>query len=197
MPFFRPRVVLLSLAMLLGAAAPDVPAQNPALRAFKALDNGQYLAASALLRAAALDADCRIVDHDTFANWTQVESLISGESVADPAAPVSWQVSDGDIAAIAGATAHVALDEIVARARHSRIVIINEDHSVPRSRVFALQVARRLRPLGYDLLALETLTNDPHPQERERLQTRLATDGFVRRSTGTYTADPVFADYLR
>ncbi len=194
---FRPLVALLLLPALLGAMSADIPPQNAASRAFEALGNGEYLVASAALHTAALDANCMIADHDMFANWTQVESFIAGETPTDSGATPSWQVSEGDIAAIGRATAHDALDEIAKRARDTRIVIVNEDHSVPRSRVFALQVARRLRPLGYDVLALETLTNDADPQERERMQTRLVTDGFVRRSTGTYTADPVFADYLR
>lgn len=54
-----------------------------------------------------------------------------------------------------------ALDEIVRRARQTSIVIINESHERSRNRWFTTQVARQLRALGYDTLALETLSNPP------------------------------------
>lgn len=53
------------------------------------------------------------------------------------------------------------MDEIVRRARQTSIVVINESHERSRHRGFAADVARRLRPLGYDTLALETLSNPP------------------------------------
>ncbi|MDQ0839248.1 hypothetical protein [Sphingomonas faeni] len=54
-----------------------------------------------------------------------------------------------------------AIDEIVHRARQTSIVVINESHKRSRHRGFAADVAQRLRPLGYDTLALETLSNPP------------------------------------
>lgn len=60
---------------------------------------------------------------------------------------------------LAPATPVVA--EIVRRARQTRIVIINESHERSEHRGFSAQVARALRPLGYDVLALETLSNPP------------------------------------
>lgn len=54
-----------------------------------------------------------------------------------------------------------ALDEIERRARQTSIVIINESHERSDHRGFTAQVAHRLRPLGYDTLAMETLTNNP------------------------------------
>lgn len=54
-----------------------------------------------------------------------------------------------------------AIDEIVHRARQTSIVVINESHERSQHRGFAADVAQRLRPLGYDTLALETLSNPP------------------------------------
>jgi len=51
------------------------------------------------------------------------------------------------------------LDEIVSRARDTSIVIINESHERSEYRGFIAEVASRLRPLGYDALAIETLGN--------------------------------------
>jgi len=59
------------------------------------------------------------------------------------------------------APATPALSEITRRARLTRIVIINESHERSQHRGFSAQVARALRPLGYDVLALETLSNPP------------------------------------
>lgn len=61
------------------------------------------------------------------------------------------------------------LDEIGRRARLTSIVIINESHERSEHRGFTAQVARRLRPLGYDTLAMETLTNNPASTPKEYL----------------------------
>lgn len=59
------------------------------------------------------------------------------------------------------APATSVLAEIKGRARQTRIVIINESHERSEHRGFSAQVARALRPLGYNVLALETLSNPP------------------------------------
>ena len=59
------------------------------------------------------------------------------------------------------ALAITAVDEIVRRSGQTSIVIINESHERSRHRWFTAEVARRLRPLGYDTLGLETLSNPP------------------------------------
>lgn len=53
------------------------------------------------------------------------------------------------------------LAEIERMARRTSIVIVNESHEQSVTREFAADVARRLRPLGYDTLAMETLSNPP------------------------------------
>lgn len=56
------------------------------------------------------------------------------------------------------------LSEIVDRARATSIVIVNESHERTAHRGFVAEVAERLRPLGYDTLAIETLSN-PLPDQ--------------------------------
>jgi hypothetical protein len=51
--------------------------------------------------------------------------------------------------------------EIERRARQTSVVIINESHERSDHRGFIAEVAKRLRPLGYDTLAIETLNHDP------------------------------------
>jgi len=50
-------------------------------------------------------------------------------------------------------------EAIVQRARATRIVIVNESHERSEHRGFTADLAARLRPLGYDTLAMETLMN--------------------------------------
>ncbi|MDG5488782.1 hypothetical protein NYR55_09145 [Sphingomonas sp. BGYR3] len=52
-----------------------------------------------------------------------------------------------------------ALDAIAERARNTSIVIINESHERSEHRGFSAEVAARLRPLGYTVLAMEALDN--------------------------------------
>lgn len=60
------------------------------------------------------------------------------------------------------------LDEIESRARSTSIVIISESHERSEHRGFITQVAGRLRPLGYDTLAIETLANVSPGNEKYR-----------------------------
>lgn len=57
------------------------------------------------------------------------------------------------------ATAGDPLDEIVQQARATSVVIVNESHERSEHRGFSARIAERLRPLGYDTLAIETLSN--------------------------------------
>lgn len=54
-------------------------------------------------------------------------------------------------------TSHV-LAEIERRARQTSIVIVTESHERSEHRGFSTALATRLRPLGYDTLALEALS---------------------------------------
>lgn len=70
--------------------------------------------------------------------------------------------SSSDYAATDCAPASNAADvfaEIEDRARTTSIVIINESHERSEHRGFIAEVGRRLRPLGYNTLAIETLAN--------------------------------------
>lgn len=82
--------------------------------------------------------------------------------------------------------ANDALATIVERAKGAQIVIINEAHHRPRDRAFITEVARALRPLGFDTFA-ETFS-----------ETIAATGNDApRREDGTYTYEPAFGDEIR
>lgn len=59
--------------------------------------------------------------------------------------------------------------EIETMARTTSIVIINESHERSEHRGFIAEIARRLRPLGYDTLAIETLANSPPDTPEQHL----------------------------
>jgi hypothetical protein len=101
------------------------------------------------------------------------------------------------IAALEAAQARPAIAEIVARAKRTRVVILDEDHLSPRDRAFGLEVARALRPLGYTVLAAEALTRDKDDAVSLAKMKQLSKDGYVRRTSGYYLNDPVFADFFR
>ena len=81
-----------------------------------------------------------------------------------------------------------ASDWIAGQAEAYRVVMLNEAHHVPQTRVLTIALLQRLREKGYTHLAVEALLNDgtdPMP------------GGYPVRKTGIYTREPVFAELLR
>ena len=81
-----------------------------------------------------------------------------------------------------------AKDWIAAQADDCRVVLVNEAHHAPQTRVLTIALLQRLREKGYTHLAVEALLNDgtdPMPS------------GYPVRKTGIYTREPVFAELLR
>lgn len=92
-----------------------------------------------------------------------------------------------DLKAIEEATVEDAIQAIVASARTKRVVLINEAHHVPMHRAFAHKLAIELRKIGYRYLAAETF-NERDPSR--------PMPGYVDAAFGSYTQDPVFADFI-
>jgi hypothetical protein len=201
---------LLALCSLRAAAAdaphatPKVCNEDPACvdaafqKSVNAAKQGQYMQASfGLLQDLGVDAPGQITNEDAFDQWRQVFSAMTGSPGANDTKAAYRHVSKEEVAALRAATVRPAIAEIFALAKHTRIVILDEDHLVPRDRAFALEVARALRPLGYSLLAVEGLSRDKDDAVSLSKMQALQKDGFVRRGSGYYLNDPVFADYLR
>lgn len=88
-----------------------------------------------------------------------------------------------------------AIAAIVERAANTRLVILNEAHNISGHRAFAAQVARALRPLGFDWFAAETFT-PTQAEPAPLIQTyRRGTPFFS--SLGYYSNDPVYAETVR
>ena len=90
-----------------------------------------------------------------------------------------------DVARLAAATPRDAIQAIVEAASKRQIVILNESHHVPMHRAFAAALARELRKIGFDTLAVETFgaTPDAWP--------------YIHEQTGYYSNEPVFGHFLR
>jgi hypothetical protein len=175
----------------------DLAAANAAR---KAVEEGRYLDAEQTLRRAAFDARGVARPGYAYGQWVEVHGLLDGEpgpAIPGPDAPINAE-QQAAIARLNAATPHDALATIVEQAKTHRLVILNEDHGSPRDRAFGWQVAKALRPLGYDVLGIETLNNVADDREAADLMARLSRDRYAHRvSTGYYVRDPVFADFVR
>ncbi|MBW8824329.1 MAG: hypothetical protein JF567_08915 [Xanthomonadales bacterium] len=81
-----------------------------------------------------------------------------------------------------------ARDWIIDQAKNHQIVMINEAHHLPQTRLLTISLLKPLHDAGFHYLALETLRNDgknPMPS------------GYPETGTGEYTREPVMADLVR
>lgn len=189
------------MAVALGglAMAQDLPVASAAGEEARiALSHGDYMTAHRRVEAAIAAAAAKRPDYYTVAMWQQITPMLTGELPLDGLSRFNRPVTPdpADAARVRAATARPAIAEIVRRAAATRIVILNEQHDDPRDRAFALEVARALRPLGYRYLAAEDFAVGDDPAHAASTRD-LIRDGFVRRDTGYYLNDPVFAGYVR
>ena len=85
---------------------------------------------------------------------------------------------------------HDAIPAIVEAAKDYQVVMLNEAHHVSMHRHFAQRLATALREIGFTHIAAETFAN---PRAVESMNER----GYPLLSSGTYTPDPEFAQFLR
>lgn len=166
------------------------------------VSHGRYLDASyGLLNRLDVKSPDQIDDPDVVDQWAQVMSTMTGMPTFNKAKGADFHVPKEQIADLRSSKAVSAIDEIVRRARKTRIVILNENHLDPRGRSFGLEVARALKPLGYTILAVEALRPYADDKEERQKMEQLTVDGIVRGAgdfySGYYFDDPVFADFIR
>ena len=87
-----------------------------------------------------------------------------------------------------GKTPMSAVEVIVKAADRHSWIMFGEEHVRPQTRSILPQLLRELRKKGFSVLAVETLNEDLAATTRQ---------GYADYSTGTYTADPVFAAGIR
>ncbi len=166
------------------------------------VSHGLYLDASfGLLKRLDVENIDQIDDPDVVDQWAQVMSTMTGMPAFNKAKESDFHVPKEQVVNLRSSKAVNAIDEIVKRARHTRIVILNENHLDPRGRAFGLEVAQALKPLGYTILAMEALRPYADDQEERRKMDQLSIDGVARGAgdfySGYYFDDPVFADFIR
>lgn len=185
-----------AVALLTANAAAGQQAVDPTFAmmssAHEQLQQGHYLAAVRAFEALAFDKHGKIASDDAYESWQQYGAMLSEERLA-----VGQPAERIDAGALKNVSFADALPAIVGRAKATSIVILNESHSNPRDRAFGLAVARALRPLGYRILALETLNNTADDAQSAEMMARLQRDRYVRHQTGVYTQDPAYADFVR
>ncbi len=173
-----------------GPSKADWDAINVSL---KQLEGGRYLDAADILRPLAFDAAGKPKPGIFYSQWREARTRMTSESSDPEPQPSDEPEARAAAERLAAATPRDAIAEIVARAAKTRVVILNEDHGRPRDRAFALEVARALRPLGYSVLAAETFRN----MDGQAPMARLTKDGYPIHSSGHYTQEPVFGDFVR
>jgi hypothetical protein len=152
---------------------------------------GNYLTAVALVRPFALTPSGEIKDDGAFQVWDQMQAMVSGapsllkQDVDDPP-------DRRTLARVAQSTTKDALQAIVAAARRTRVVMLNENHRTPCQRIFAARLAQALRPLGYDTLAMEALATSPASVAGD-----LKRRGYPVLGDGFYIRDPAFGFFVR
>lgn len=133
-----------------------------------------------------------LINSQTFEKELAAQILATLYSFVGEEEKVSWLQSPAQrnnvvIAPVDGRRVP-ALDVIMEHAQNHQLVIVNEAHDSPRHRHFIMQLAIRLRQLGFEYYACEALGEDA-----ETLQKR----GYPIHSTGFYTNEPVFGELLR
>jgi hypothetical protein len=87
------------------------------------------------------------------------------------------------------------LEKIVSAAVKARVVVLNENHFEPRHRAFAFQLAKALKAVGYDAIAVEAL-NNLNDANAATENTFSVHEGPVDLGSGLLTAEPAFARFL-
>lgn len=127
----------------------------------------------------------------------QMATSRSDGAKAQSNANVDYVVELGTVRQLRSAKRVDALRTIKRLARRTSIVILNEDHRRPGDRRFAQMVARALRPLGYNVLALEALVNDATDSRAEERMHGVECRGYLLATEGMYTSEPAFAEFVR
>jgi hypothetical protein len=158
---------------------------------FAAMATGKYVCAIHALENAfktAAGDDRAYIGQFLAYSYSFVGEESKAESLMDLVVPPSESNHRAESSEIHGAEPKDAIPTIVRAVKDHQIVILNESHLEPRSRAFALLLARELRKRGFEFLAAETFTADVFNAWHER---------FPTLRMGRYTMEPFFGDLVR
>ena len=171
------------------AAAPPLRAQEALSVDDRLYGEGRYLPVYLDLKTKAAAGDRAAGGMlSQFASFVGDEQSAIGSVERPPAASIPRPD-------LTSAESRDALEAIVEGARDTRVVILNEAHNISGHRAFAAQVARALRPLGYDWFAAETFT-PPQGEHAPSIGGYREGMPFIS-GFGYYTHDPVYAETVR
>lgn len=190
----------MKLASLLAVAAflapqqsegPSPEALDAVGKSFKDVSQGLYLPAVSRLESLyqkGSEADKSVIGELLGTFYSYVGEYQETDRMADGPVEAGETNEPPTTSPLSDAVAEDAVKAIVREAKSHQIVFLNEAHHEPRSRAFALQVARALRKEGFEYFAAETFIAKVHDAAKA---------GYPMRGIGMYTAEPVFGDLAR
>lgn len=194
----RPLVTTIAIGLLASSAGGQDPGPAPDLPTPFQVEMEQAEAGNPLARYVELGKmRARYLESPMWEGIYPEIVLMLEEFLGDPAAgPRGVELILGDrdfgpapeASSIDGCRPEEAAAAILAAVGDRRIVIVGEEHHLPQSRSLMVPLLRGLREEGFRYFAVETFAREVAP-------TREA--GYPTNRTGTYTADPVFADGVR
>lgn len=179
------------------AAQAEERQETGVFETMKLLGRGEYGAALCKLSGLTFSADGKVQSKAMYSLWSQVMPMVDDNYGGPHLLDANLLVPIPADEAVDSTSPADAIQEIVKRAALTRIVVVNEDHRRPRHRGFAADILRALKPLGYRLFALETLTSSADHTLADAQRARLEAEGFVRVRDGFYTRDPAFGGLMR
>ncbi len=181
-----PLIVFSTSFMSFGQSPAAKETYNPAM-AFQYLQQGKYSSALEYLQQHPSD------DSSYWQELATIQSFVGdyqGALQSMDRLPIkSTDDNDPKFPELEHAEIRSAIDEIVRLAANRQIVILNEAHHIPLHRVFGLRLAERLKPLGFDFLAVETF----NAFSMKALEENAVPDI----NTGFYTMEPCYGNFVR
>jgi hypothetical protein len=183
--------VLLAAGALHAAATPDLMLNSSRIATFfnrlnAQPDNYARLRYAGLRRANADPQLRQIVDQVLVTEWSMFGRI--GEAEAAFKVSEKSQPAAAPLPATGDWSAVPAADYIASAVAGRRILVVNEAHHRPQTRLLTLELLPKLRALGFDHFAIEGL--DP-------ADTGLAARGYPTEKSGYYTQEPLYGEIVR
>ena len=186
-----PATCLLLAAVALGAAAAQGVLDSPRIVTFfKRLgaqpDNFARLRYANMQRGSDNPQLRQIAGQILVTEWSMFGRI--GEAEAAFTISQKPEAATAPLPVAADWSAVPAVDYIAAAAADRRLVVVNEAHHRPQTRLLTLALLPKLRAEGYDHVAIEAL--DP-------ADTALASRGYPTEKSGYYTQEPLYGEIVR
>ena len=149
-------------------------------------DNYARLRYASLRRASADPQLRQVVDQVLVTEWSMFGRIADAEAgfqVAEKRLPSADPLPTSE-----GWTAVPAAEYIAGAVRDRRVLVVNEAHHRPQTRLLTLDLLPKLRAAGFDHFAIEAL---------DRADTGLVARGYPTEKSGYYTQEPLYGEIVR